>query len=83
MSGDKDREFYLKVSDVSEADVKKFCASCGNVGEDGICKLKDGIIYQPKFVAQGWCGWASVNGQRGMMTKHGFVNTSVIPEPSK
>lgn len=31
-----------------------------------------GATNQSRYAARNWCGWASVDGKRGNMTKEGF-----------
>lgn len=50
--------------------INRFCGPCDNFGPDGVCVL--GRQDQTRYVAREWCGWASVNGNRGTMTDTGF-----------
>lgn len=62
------------VTDVPESSIAKFCAVCENLQSNNVC-LVVGANDQGRYLLRKWCGWASVNRQRGQMTRDGFISS--------
>ena len=56
----------------SEADIANFCGPCDHLMGDNSCQIDRERGNQARYVARDWCGWAFVNGVRGLMTHKGF-----------
>lgn len=57
---------------VAESRIADFCGGCDKLNADNVCDLV-GSNDQGRYVDREWCGWASVDGVRGQMTKEGFI----------
>lgn len=56
---------------VAESRIAEFCGGCDYLGPDNVSRV--GSNNQGRYVDREWCGWASVDGVRGQMTREGFI----------
>ncbi len=59
---------------ISEENIAKFCSGCDKLKDNNFCA--DDAEDQGRYVARGYCGWATQNSVRGQMTNEGFKPSS-------
>lgn len=63
-----DPNVYERLASIDESKITAFCKGCDNFKGEGIPCETVGSNDQARYAVRNWCGWATVNGVRTVIT---------------